>query len=171
MVWGHVGSNGHYHYMEAILVLDWMAPASPWQRRQGRWGTCQGCVKHWTLRERLPRRRGWDLNRTWCHPNKVHIWDNSNLCVDMFIMMKCLCICLSVAEKRRKMIPSSNCPNVSHEKWLLSQEGQLGPHVSHKNWVVYLKTVKVWFEYISISAERQKCVAGRWKNLQILKLH
>ena len=116
MVWRHVRSNGHYHYVEAILVLDWMAPASSWQRRQGRWGTCQDCEKRWTLRGRLPRRRGWDLNRTWCHPIKLHIWDNSDLCVDMFI----------IEERRRKMTTSANCPNVSHEKWVFSEEGQLG---------------------------------------------
>ena len=32
---------------------------------------------------------------------KVHISDNSDLCVDMFIMMNCLCICLSVTEKKK----------------------------------------------------------------------
>ena len=81
MVWRHVRSNGHYHYVEAILVLDWMAPASSWQRRQGRWGTCQDCEKRWTLRGRLPRRRGWDLNRTWCHPNIRCIFQKIQICV------------------------------------------------------------------------------------------
>ena len=100
MVWGHVRSNGHYHFMEAILVLDWMAPASPWQRRQGRWGTCQGCEKRWTLRGRLPRRRGWDLNRTLCHPNIRCIFETIQICVLTCLLWWSVCVFVCLSRKK-----------------------------------------------------------------------
>ena len=97
---GHVRSNGHYHYKEAILVLDWMAPASPWQRRQGRWGTCQDCEKRWTLRGRLPRRRGWNLNRTWCHPNIWCIFETIQICVLTCLLWWSVCVFVCLSRKK-----------------------------------------------------------------------
>ena len=102
IVWGHVRSNGHYHYMEAILVLDWMAPASSWQRRQGRWGTCQDCEKRWTLRGRLPRRRGWDLNRTWCHHNIRCIVEKIQICVLTCLLWWGVCVFVCLSREKKK---------------------------------------------------------------------
>ena len=123
MVWGHVRSNGHYHYGGHLGI--------------GLNGTCQSMTAPTRTVRNMPRlRETLNIERKIAEEEglrfkqnimssqyKVHIWDHSDLCVDMFIMMRCVFVCLS--RKTRKMITSLNCPNVSHEKWVLSQEGQL----------------------------------------------